>query len=358
MDYSGIYQLLSRFSGALCRSLPGNFAPAPLQIYVELTYRCNLACSFCQFREVSAQSPGAKLELTSKEFERVLSNLTRGAIVSFSGGEPTLKPGFLDLLTAVSKRNRTHIFTNGTGIDRVTARRFVDLGAPTPIHNGLVLVGISFEGLEKTHNSIVQRSWAFDRTLSGIQTLLEERRRRGKRFPLVEIKAVLTRENLGEIEKLFQLAKDLGADLFNPMAMNMMPHLGRIGGFSPSPWDPPPPVEPLPRAELQTTLESIFRQAGPIQVRTTPQGIGPKDFADYYNGAFRLQDYTCSFPWHGMTLTAHGDIYICPYLKVGNIQEDNWKEARNHQSARAFRKALGSRGVFPGCLGCCSLVRR
>ncbi|VBB41987.1 hypothetical protein TRIP_B200127 [uncultured Desulfatiglans sp.] len=357
MDYSGLYQRLSRLFGKVCQQFPDGFAPPPFQAYVELTYRCNLSCLFCQFREAPAEG-SAGLELSSQRFEEALQAVPRGAVISFSGGEPTLKPGFLDLLRATSRRHRTHIFTNGTRLDRPTVKHLVDLGAPSILHNGLVLVGISFEGLKDTHNHLVDRSWAFDRTLAGIQNLLEERRRRGKRFPLVEIKAVLTPENLGEIEELFRLAKDLGADLFNPMAMNRMPHLGRIEGVSPSPWKSPPPVEPLPRAELQTTLESIFRQAGPIQIRTTPQGIGPKDFADYYNGAFRLQDYTCSFPWHGMTLTAHGDIYICPYLKVGNIQEDNWKEARNSQSARAFRKALGSRGVFPGCLGCCSLVRR
>lgn len=357
MDYSALYQRLSRAYGALCRMLPGRYAPPPLQVYVELTYRCNLSCLFCQFREGSAES-SPSLEWSSRQFEEPLKAVPPGALISFSGGEPTLKPGFLDLLTVTSKRHRTHIFTNGTRLDRSTAKRLVDLGAPGILHNGLVLVGISFEGLKKTHNQMVDRSWAFDRTLSGIRNLLEERKRRGKRFPLIEIKAVLTHENLGEIEALFRLAKDLGADLFNPMAMNMMPHLGRIEGVSPSAWVTPPPVEPLPRTELEATLESIFLQAGPIQIRTTPQGLGPKDFADYYNGAFPLQDYTCSFPWHGMTLTAYGDIYICPYLKVGNLREDNWRDARNNRRARAFRKALSSRGVFPGCLGCCSLVRR
>lgn len=95
LNYSSIYQKLIKTYSLFPRYFLDGYGLWPIQIYVEVTYRCNLECEFCQF---GGQRTPADNELSADELGEGLREVGRGAIVSFTGGEPFVKRGFMRLL--------------------------------------------------------------------------------------------------------------------------------------------------------------------------------------------------------------------------------------------------------------------
>jgi MoaA/NifB/PqqE/SkfB family radical SAM enzyme len=298
-------------------------------------------------------------ELSAKEISRLLAQLPGRTLVSFTGGEPLVKNGFADLLHTVSQSKKTHVFTNGTLIDDQQAGAFIALGSKNLFSPGLVLVDVSLEGKQETHNSITQRSAAYERTVGGLASLVQHKRSADKKYPLLEMKTVISAENVSELSSLYRLAMDLGVDYFNIMTMNTIPHHTRIQGHGTMAdcMTAPAPVLGVDTQILAEELEKINTLAvrSPVAIRTTPQNISFAEVLAYYKQKSDVHNYTCYFPWYSMGLTAYGDVVICPYCQVGNIEQETFKEIFNNGAARAFRQKLQKQSIFPGCSGCCML---
>lgn len=194
----------------------------------------------------------------------------------------------------------------------------------------------------------------------GIDALVTARARRNARYPLIELKTVISEANYMDIYGLFQMAQKMRADIFNIMVLSMLPHTNQLGGGGhASILQSPPMVTGVEPKELREQLRKIAKEAplGGIQVRTTPQGISFDTIVDYYaNAPQAFADCRCYYPWYGSGITAFGDVSICPYVMLGNITKSSLPELLNHESARLFRTSLKRRRSFPGCRGCCMLV--
>jgi MoaA/NifB/PqqE/SkfB family radical SAM enzyme len=145
---------------------------------------CNLRCTGCS---AAAAGPGPSLPF--EELERIVSEARRLwgiKVLVFTGGEPLLYrsegKGVLD----IAERNPdllTLIFTNGSLIDRKTARRFERLGTPTP--------ALSVEGLRETTDAR-RGPGAFDDVLRAVAALEDA-------GALTGISLTATRRNCEEI---------------------------------------------------------------------------------------------------------------------------------------------------------------
>lgn len=364
IDYSALYQLITKVYSVPGKLLKGWSLP-PLQVFIEVTYQCNLRCDFCQFiisqgpHKPEQRSIHGPEEISIAEIRQIINDIPATAVVSFTGGEPFVKKGFVDVLEYASRRNKSHIYTNGTKIDEHMAKHLAELGARNFLTPGLVLVGVSLEGLRDTHNQIAQRSWAFDKTIGGIEALIRERDRLGRTLPLVELKTVISPRNAGELYEVYLLARDLDVDIFNIMAMNLLPHASRFNKIAPpSPLMRPPSVDNVDAQLLHEQLEMIQADAlsRPIQIRTTPFGFDLAEMVNYYNQGRPLHEYRCHYPWFGLGVSAYGDLSICPYAVIGNTREGRLSKLFNNATARAFRQSLAKAKLFPGCWGCCMLV--
>lgn len=131
-------------------------------IWLELTEKCNLSCLHC-YADSSPDRPllGA---MTPKDWLRVIGEAREiGAdSLQFIGGEPLLYPYLADLLQA-SKRygfDDVEVYTNATALTPDTACMLQAHG---------VRVAFSFYSSDpESHDRIVGRSGAFERTLRGI----------------------------------------------------------------------------------------------------------------------------------------------------------------------------------------------
>lgn len=363
IDYSSIYQAMMRVYSLFPMAIARGATLPPLQVFMEVTYKCNLSCSFCQFiiseNGELCRASAKRRELSSSEFKKLILQFPKSAILSFTGGEPFVKEGFIDLLSHASGRNKTHIFTNGTRITGETADLLVELGASDILSPGLVLLGISLEGTRATHSGITGRPWAFDRTVDGLKALSECRAKQKKKYPLIELKSVISEHNVSELYEIFLIAKRNRVDIFNIMTINLLPQASRMHKDAMVSYSiPPPAVNPIDINLLRRQLDKIKRDAAGsnIQLRTTPAGFDLEEIVNYYCNGKPLKKYRCYYPWYGMGITAFGDVSLCPYAVIGNVREAGLKEILNNAKARKFRQELKEYKVFPGCWGCCMLV--
>jgi len=359
-DWSHLYLKAIRTYSKIPYGLGTGRTLPPLNAFFEVTYACNLRCHFCQFLQFQEDGEfprTEKDELSLDEIRTVIEGLPRYTLLSFSGGEPFMKKGFLDLLEWACRRNKVHIFTNANFITDEVARKLVAWSANSLVDKGLVLLSVSLEGTKATHDGVARRKGAFERSTDAIRSIVAHRGRR--KFPLVEMKTVMTVETLHDLKGTFQLARRIGVDVFNLMTLNMLPHASRITesqGELPL-VKPTPPVPPMNLDLLRATLLWILdeaRRTGP-RLRFTPQGITFEEILLHYENRFPLDRYRCYAPWSKVDVTAHGEVLLCPYIIVGNVREAPLEELRNNAIAKHFRSELRKVGVFPGCVGCCFL---
>src|ERR1700754_2476696 len=101
--------------------LVDRFDRTATDLRVSLTDRCNLRCTYCMPEEGLAWLPKQTL-LTDDEIVRLLRVAAERLGVTevrFTGGEPLLRPGLVDIVAQTAKldpRPKMSVTTNGVGL--------------------------------------------------------------------------------------------------------------------------------------------------------------------------------------------------------------------------------------------------
>jgi len=128
--------------------------------------------------------------------------------ISFSGGEPFIKPGFLDLMTFCHQNGiLAGVTTNGSALNRKNAAKLV---AAHPWNLNISVDAPSAE----VHDYL--RGWPglFQKLSDGIKYVRDERDRQGLTFPII-IKPTVGRKNYRYLPDMVQWVKDIGATALN-----------------------------------------------------------------------------------------------------------------------------------------------
>jgi MoaA/NifB/PqqE/SkfB family radical SAM enzyme len=172
--------------------------PGPVVIW-NLIRRCNLTCKHCYSISANIDFKG---ELSTEEVYTVMDDLKGFGVpvLILSGGEPLLRPDIFD----ISRRAKDMGFyvglsSNGTLIDTDNIN---DIAAV-----GYDYVGISIDGIKKTHDLFRRKDGAFDASMNGIRLCREHGIKVGLRFTLTE-------DNATELPDLLQLMQDEGVNKF------------------------------------------------------------------------------------------------------------------------------------------------
>ncbi|NIA22491.1 MAG: radical SAM protein [Anaerolineaceae bacterium] len=174
----------------------------PMWMAWQVTYRCNLQCSFCNYWK-SPSHP--QEELTTDEFREASERLARlGAIfISLAGGEPLVRDDIVDIVEAVARYHFPFVTTNGWKATEPLAREMFEAG--------LWGVSVSLDYSDpRRHDTQRGREGAYDRAVAAIEMFSKARKHPWQR---VNLMCVLVDDNLGEIEKLLKLAGRLDAYL-------------------------------------------------------------------------------------------------------------------------------------------------
>jgi radical SAM protein with 4Fe4S-binding SPASM domain len=182
------------------------YRPPHLVLQWHITERCNFRCAHCyQDTYNGGELPFQDLLVILTQFTDLLDRWDRRtgssrvrAHINVTGGEPFIRPDFLDLLAAFAeKRDRLTfgILTNGSLIDADLARRLRGLGP--------AYVQVSVEGTEET-NDRIRGPAAHGRAVRALQALAQEG------IPTT-ISFTAQRSNFREFPAVARLGRDLRA---------------------------------------------------------------------------------------------------------------------------------------------------
>ncbi len=165
--------------------------PGPVVIW-NLIRRCNLLCKHCY--SISADTD-FKGELNTEEALAVLDDLKSFKVPALilSGGEPLLRPDIYQLGARAKELGiYTGLSTNGTLIDEQEIEALKRVGFD--------YVGISLDGLEKTHDAFRRKEGAFAASFKAVELCRQAGIKVGLRFTLTE-------DNASELPDLLEISK-------------------------------------------------------------------------------------------------------------------------------------------------------
>lgn len=159
----------------------------PLAAGIQITNRCNLRCSYCNY-----PSNIDSKELDSKEWLNLINEMSKCGVktVSISGGEPMLKDGIIDIIKFCKEKGMCVILSsNGYSVkDNVSELTGVDN------------IGISLDGDEPSHD-LLRGKGSYKIALDAILACK-------KSGMNVSHGMVLTKLNVDKIDKILKFAKD------------------------------------------------------------------------------------------------------------------------------------------------------
>lgn len=326
-------------------------------LFWETTAGCNLECVHCRRLDVSKQL--MKNDLTTEEALLFVRNLASFAkpILVLSGGEPLFRPDIFQIaLCARDCGLPVALATNGTLIDEHLAHAIVD--------SGIRRVAISIDGAdESTHDNFRRQPGSLAAAIRGFRNL----HRLGMSM---QINCTVTRHNVHQIEQLYSMALELGADALH---LFMLVPVGCGVQIAQS--------NMLPAEEYERVLNWMYDKSKLNQVHLKAT------CAPHYFLVMRQRaeaDHIHVEPTHGpgkpgnghdmaamtrgclagsaICFVSHtGEVFPCGYLPIsaGNVKRRNMRDIWNHSEVfarlRDVEQLEGKCGLCEFkkiCLGC------
>jgi heme b synthase len=309
---------------------------APGLIAWELTAGCNLKCIHCRGASTSSVPED---ELTTKEAKHFIDEILEfgNPILILSGGEPLTRPDVFEIARyGTDSGLRVVLATNGTLLTPEIVGKLKD--------SGVQRLSISLDGATaKTHNEFRGLPGAFERTLAGIEVL------RKMNLPF-QINTTISKRNLEEVPKTFELAKSLGAVAYH--VFFLVPTGRALESEE---------VSPIDYERILNWFYDMQKEA-PIQLKAT---CAPHYFRILRQRA-KKEGIEVPVKTHGygaMTkgclggtgfcfLSSTGEVYPCGYLPVlaGNIRKQPFREI--WENAEVFKKLRNPNELKGKCGSC------
>lgn len=140
-----------------------NIIVIPDEMGFELTSRCNMKCPFCFIHADEKGGTGKKIEFGKKEILKAIENLI-DCTIAFTGGEPTIREDFLEIIREVKKRGlRVAILTNGLKLDEAYVERLKNIGVDK--------IQLQFDALDDDTYQRIRGQKCLDKKLKAILNL-------------------------------------------------------------------------------------------------------------------------------------------------------------------------------------------
>ena len=304
--------------GDLVSELVAPVVGPPLWLLAEITYSCPLHCVFC-YNPVDYTQSGP--ELSTEEWFQVLQDARAAGSVQcgFSGGEPLVRDD-LELLVAEAHRLGfyTNLLTSGIGF---TPERAQALKAA-----GLDHVQLSFQDSTRELNDFLSHTKTFALKQRAAELI------QANGWPMV-LNCVIHRLNIDYIDKIIELAVDLGAEYLE-LANNQYYSWAQINrdGLMPS-------REQLERAE-RVTNEYRTKLGNKLKIFFVVPDYyenRPKKCMNGWGNVFlTITPDGSALPCHTAKMIKHLDF---PNVKTSSVKEI-WYESHafNHYRGDAWMK--------------------
>ncbi len=313
-----------------------NKLSAPLRIFYDITYGCNLRCKHC----FSNSGNNNAQELTLDEKNMLIRQMKElgTSRISIAGGEPFFCKDFFPFIEECRKSNiEVSVSTNGLCLNEEIVKKLNSLELKT--------ITVSVDGGCEESNDAVRGKGSFKKVINGLNVL--------KNFCSLNycIKMTIMRTNMGDIEKIIKLGIKSGC---KSVKFNCVREDGRAHENK--------ELVVLSREEYINVLKEIEslkkKYKGEIKIKA-PLNIYCPDEYMYIEelgfGCFAGKESIC--------IDALGNVRACSHFPkeyiAGNIRENSLLEIWNNSSQlNLFRDLEGnidcnSCKVYDKCRGGC-----
>lgn len=285
-------------------------------VFWEATAACNLQCLHCRRLEIGQML--AKNDLATEEVFHFVEDLARDfnpkPVLILSGGEPLVRLDIIEIARfAVKLGIPVALATNGTLVDLERAREIA--------RSGIRRVSISVDGsTPQTHDHFRQMAGSFEEAIQGFHNL----RSLGMSM---QINTTLARHNVDELEDIYRLSLELGADslsyfLLVPVGCGL--EIKEEYQLSPEEYE-----------EALLKIHELAREAkihirpicAPHYFRILAQGHSP--LLKRRNGSVLNQMTKGCLAGSGVCFISHqGEVFPCGYLPIhgGSMRERSLRE--------------------------------
>ncbi len=285
---------------------------APLRMDLALTFRCQNDCVHCY-----AGCPRETGELKTAEWKTVIDRLheTGVFIITFTGGEPTLREDLPQLLLyAQNKGIVTGLISNGR---RLADKSYVE----TLEKAGLDFVQITLESRDpKIHDRITGKDGSWKETVEGIRNAVCSQ-------IYTTTNTTLNQQNAAGFLETLDFVKELGVKTFG---CNSLIYSGKAKNIEDK--------FALSTETLNDLLPEIRDKANRLRMKFL--WYTPTQYCNLDPVKLGLGVKSCTAANFNMCIGPDGTVYLCQsyFEGLGNILENDWSEIWNHPLALKIRK--------------------
>ena len=291
--------------------------PAPYNLFVELTERCNFKCKHC----FANSGTGIEMDLDLLEkIAREAKDIMVESVV-FSGGEPTTY-SHLEEAFELFKDYDLGIVTNGSLINDHLIGLFKKYD---------VSVVVSVHGPKEFHNEFTQTN-AYDLVMNNVKKLVDAGLNPG-------VQSTLNTQNIDFIPKLLEELKRIGVKRYG------MTHLIPVGrGIA---------------IKENTLTSKHWTKVKELYSYIEEQGFEIRELRDFDPRRKRAIAW-CAAGTTTLDIYPNGDVYPCayiyyPWMVAGNVKtqtlKDIWLKSKLFKDLRFWNKGPCSK-CMANCLNC------
>jgi len=285
---------------------------APLRMDLALTFKCQNNCIHCY-----AGGPHETQELSTEQWKQVIDKLQQIGvfILTFTGGEPTLREDLPDLLLyAQNKGMVTGLVTNGR---RLKDKTYVETLEKT----GLDFVQVTLESHRpEIHDKITTIKGSWKETVAGIKNAVPS-------VIYTTTNTTLNKNNAQYFLETIDFIKQLGVAAFG---CNSLIYSGKANEIS---------------SEFALALETLKELLPRVKDKANQLGLKflwytPTQYCRFDPVSLGLGIKSCTAAMVNMCVGPNGDVYPCQsYFKsLGNLLKDEWHSIWNNPLAVSIRK--------------------
>lgn len=277
----------------------------PLSVYICITDRCQYSCLYC-----SAKNRDRGKELSTEKWKKIIAGIQDMGTgwIGFTGGEPLMREDLEEIISSVTDKSSTILFTNGKELsfERASALK----------KSGLFALSVSLDSPEESlHNRIRGDKNAYAKALEAVKNS-----RRAGLYTIVQ--SVIFKKELtaGKIFRLCKLAKKHGA---HEIRLHQPAPTGKLFSYNKN-------KDICFDDNDRKTLVKIQHQAnrkwfGFPKVSSFPYSEGPEKFG-------------CNAGIYHSYITASGELFPCDFIPIsfGSLVGADIKEMYNRMKKKVL----------------------